>query len=343
MSTNSISVISLANFLSSIILFLSLQFVLYLYFDSIQYIFNLASIDLLQLLSSVSPILVFGCVFGLYEALSYGLLCSVIKNKFYFGTAFRSNLLGAIFSIGLEITLVNFFCQNASNTKSTVSSLEEHLQFLDLPYFGIYICFLSFFHYSEFLIIALVNPTEVKLESFMLNHSVPYHVAVVTSWLEYCLELYFLPGHKLAPVCVYIHIMGIILCVSGEFIRKLAIYTASTNFNHIVQLERREDHKLVTSGVYSVFRHPSYVGWYLYSVGTQLVLVNPLCIIGYALASWQFFNSRIYTEEEALVDFFGREYVAYQARVKIWIPFIRGYEAAPGMTAMGTRLTRRSS
>lgn len=93
MSTNSISVISLANFLSSIILFLSLQFVLYLYFDSIQYIFNLASIDLLQLLSSVSPILVFGCVFGLYEALSYGLLCSVIKNKFYFGVSIKIYIL----------------------------------------------------------------------------------------------------------------------------------------------------------------------------------------------------------------------------------------------------------
>ena len=30
--------------------------------------------------------------------------------------------------------------------------------------------------------------------------------------------------------------LGLLLCISGEVIRKLAMFTARTNFNHIVQV-----------------------------------------------------------------------------------------------------------
>ncbi|KAI5693238.1 hypothetical protein M8J75_011558 [Diaphorina citri] len=338
MSANTVTIISIASFLSSIGLLMCFQVLLFNYFDNIQYLFNLINVDLYRLISSINSILVFAAVFILYEALSYVLLCSLVKNSFYFATAIRSNLLGGIFSIGIQISLINHYAHQVHMGRGVpISSVEQHLQFLNYPYLGIYLCFLSFFHYSEFLIIAMINPAEVKIDSFMLNHSLAYHVAVVASWIEYSLDMYFLPAYKLHPMATYLHSMGIVWCLSGEFIRKLAIFTASTNFNHIVQLRRKDDHRLVTNGIYSVFRHPSYVGWYLFSVGTQMVLVNPFCMVAYTLASWQFFNSRIYIEEESLVKFFGADYIAYQRRVKIWIPFIQGYQEP------GVRLTRRES
>lgn len=52
--------------------------------------------------------------------------------------------------------------------------------------------------------------------------------------------------------------------------RKASMYTASTNFNHYVQYEKHEGHILVTWGVYSLFRHPAYVGWFYWSIGTQV-------------------------------------------------------------------------
>lgn len=70
--------------------------------------------------------------------------------------------------------------------------------------------------------------------------------------------------------------LGLGLCVGGECMRKLAMLTAQNNFNHVVQSVRRSDHTLVTRGVYSMCRHPSYVGWFYWSIGTQvLVLRNP--------------------------------------------------------------------
>ena len=48
------------------------------------------------------------------------------------------------------------------------------------------------------------------------------------------------------------------------------MFTAGSNFNHVVQNEKSETHTLVTSGVYAWFRHPSYVGWFYWSIGTQV-------------------------------------------------------------------------
>lgn len=63
---------------------------------------------------------------------------------------------------------------------------------------------------------------------------------------------------------------GLGLCCSGELLRKCAMLTAGSNFHHLVRVKREEDHRLVTTGVYSVCRHPSYAGWFLWSVGTQV-------------------------------------------------------------------------
>jgi hypothetical protein len=54
---------------------------------------------------------------------------------------------------------------------------------------------MSFFHYSEFLMIALTNPRTVSLDSFILNHSVEYGVAAVASWIEFVIERWFCPGN----------------------------------------------------------------------------------------------------------------------------------------------------
>jgi protein-S-isoprenylcysteine O-methyltransferase len=69
-----------------------------------------------------------------------------------------------------------------------------------------------------------------------------------------------------------ITLVGVMLCATGEVLRKGAMMTAKTNFNHIVQSVREDGHQLVTHGVYSLCRHPSYVGWFLWSIGTQVRL-----------------------------------------------------------------------
>lgn len=188
--------------------------------------------------------------------------------------------------------------------------------------FGAYAISMALFHYTEYLSIAWTNPAELRLDSFMLNHSVPYAIAAVSSWLEFAVEVHFWPQMKEYRWCLAI---GLALAVSGEILRKMAIVTASSNFNHVVQFQKSADHRLVTHGVYGWCRHPSYVGWFWWSIGTQFVLANPVCACVYTAVSWKFFKDRIGVEEIMLLNFFGQEYVDYQRLVGTGLPGIRGY------------------
>lgn len=213
----------------------------------------------------------------------------------------RASLIGFVFGVGVFLLTIGA---------------------MPLKHLGAYICLIAFFHFTEFLAIAYSNPRSLNIDTFMLNHSVAYAVAAVFSWTEYTIEAYFYPPLKdnLPILC-----FGVVICVAGELLRKSAIITANSNFNHIVQYQKAQDHSLVTHGVYAYMRHPSYAGWFWWSIGTQIVLCNPVCIVFYAIASWKFFHERIFVEEMTLIGFFQQEYVEYQRRVGTGVPFIKGF------------------
>lgn len=95
--------------------------------------------------------------------------------------------------------------------------------------------------------------------------------------------------------------VGLLMVLCGEGLRKAAMLTAGSNFNHIVQNEKAQSHVLVTSGVYALFRHPSYVGWFYWSIGTQVQRVKKKmpafachsrlkCFISSAKHNWKYFE-----------------------------------------------------
>ena len=189
--------------------------------------------------------------------------------------------------------------------------------------FGVYMMAMSFFHWSEYVTTSIFNAPTLSLDSFLINHSWEYGLAAVASWLEFWVELHFFPGLKALRVLFWV---GLVMVILGEILRKVAMFTAGSNFTHQVQNIKRPNHTLITTGVYSLFRHPSYVGWFYWSIGTQILICNPVCSVGYALATWMFFRERIEEEEQLLHWFFGDEYSQYKEKVWIGIPFTPGYK-----------------
>lgn len=189
--------------------------------------------------------------------------------------------------------------------------------------FCVYFVFLTAFHFSEYMLTALYNSKSLSTDSFLLNHSTEYVAAAVTSWLEFTIESYFFPSMKCFNVLTF---LGVALVIFGETVRKGAMITAGSNFNHIVQSDRKSDHMLVTHGLYKWSRHPSYVGWFYWSIGTQVLLANPLCTVAYAVASWKFFNERVKDEEMYLIHFFEQQYIDYIMEVPTRLPFINGMQ-----------------
>lgn len=186
---------------------------------------------------------------------------------------------------------------------------------------GCFIVILSLFHFGEFFFTALSNPQNLSVKSFILNHSREYHLAMGIGVLEYILMSFLWP--KSTAQLSYLNILGILMCLVGEFIRKLSMLTLGTNFNHIIEFEDRDEkfykqhnmkyykHNLVTSGIYSHLRHPSYSGWALWSIGSQLVLGNVFCFVLYGIATFKFFEERIPEEEKTLKNKFGKEWDEY--------------------------------
>lgn len=70
-------------------------------------------------------------------------------------------------------------------------------------------------------------------------------------------------------------------------------------------------------------RHPGYLGWFIWSVATQLLLVNPLCTLAFTYVSWRFFAERILYEEYLLLHFFGERYAQYKRHTPSGLPFIQ--------------------
>ncbi|CAK1551378.1 unnamed protein product [Leptosia nina] len=241
---------------------------------------------------------------GLYFCLLNFILRYSLKG-FSYEIAIRSAFLGSVLALGLYLTSFDAVWRA----------------------FGLYIMALSIFHFSEFFAVAVTNRQTLTIDSFILNHSIQYWVAAVASWIEMAIESYFFPCLKSAQ---WITVLGVAMCISGEVWRKMAMFTAKTNFNHHVQTVKKADHQLVTNGVYSFCRHPSYMGWFYWSIGTQMILINPVCMVIYTLVSWSFFQERIFAEEMFLVSFFGNQYLEYQKKVGTGIPFIRGYCPADG-------------
>lgn len=176
-----------------------------------------------------------------------------------------------------------------------------------------------FFHSSEYILaIAIHGISNVTLMSLLISKN--YIFAMLFSFLEYGIEYVLFPGLK---EYWWISNLGLTLVVIGEFIRKLAIITAGQAFTHLIKVHHDEHHELVTRGIYRFIRHPGYCGFFIWSIGTQIMLVNPISIVGFAVTLWYFFSRRIPYEEYFLRQFFGSEYREYAKRVPSGVPFVK--------------------
>jgi protein-S-isoprenylcysteine O-methyltransferase Ste14 len=111
--------------------------------------------------------------------------------------------------------------------------------------------------------------------------------------------------------------LGVVLFAAGGAVRLWPVFVLGRRFSGLVAIQ--PGHTLVTTGIYSVIRHPSYLGLLLSSlgwglafrsgVGVLLAMLNLVPVVG-----------RIRAEEVLLRSQFGAEYDAYRGRTSRLIP-----------------------
>lgn len=177
----------------------------------------------------------------------------------------------------------------------------------------------AFFHTSEYLLaVAIHGRSNTSWNSLLISRQ--YIIAMAFSLFEYYIEVTFLPELKAQW---WITNIGLLMVLSGEAIRKAAILTAGSAFTHVIRVQHDNHHELITGGIYRFVRHPGYCGFFIWSIGTQFLLCNPISMVGFTAVTWKFFSTRIPYEEFFLRQFFGPRYVEYAELVPSGIPFIK--------------------
>ena len=112
--------------------------------------------------------------------------------------------------------------------------------------------------------------------------------------------------------------LGVLVLALGLWLFHRSHVDLGTNWS--ITLELREQHTLVTEGIYRRIRHPMYAALLLYSAGQALALPNWLAGPSYGVALLVLVACRLGPEEQMMRKRFGEAYDAYRARTKRLIP-----------------------
>jgi protein-S-isoprenylcysteine O-methyltransferase Ste14 len=82
---------------------------------------------------------------------------------------------------------------------------------------------------------------------------------------------------------------------------------------------------LNTTGIYSMVRHPLYLGNFLMWSGPALLTGNFWFIVSFVLSYWLYYERIMFAEEQFLTKKFGDEYVAWAMRTPTFIPNFKHY------------------
>ena len=158
---------------------------------------------------------------------------------------------------------------------------------------------LLLFHWGEFVLVTS------SFDGFLFNNTVLLPIFVVAA----VVESHYTP---LRPCFA-----GFFVALGGLLLRWRAILTAGQSFSHDSE---RLPPQLVTTGVYATVRHPSYLGWFMFTLGVNMLLPAPGVGALAVLVTLAFFSQRVEREERLLDIKFGERHRHYKNRVVGGLP-----------------------
>jgi protein-S-isoprenylcysteine O-methyltransferase Ste14 len=147
-------------------------------------------------------------------------------------------------------------------------------------------------------------------------------VLLTLAWMGFLVPLLWVafPWFAFAeyPLRVAPFAAGVVCLAVGLWLFHRSHQDLGTNWS--VTLQIREQHRLVTNGIYRRIRHPMYLALFLYSIGQLLVLPNWVAGPSYLVTFGILFVPRLRAEEKMMFEEFGDAYAAYMARTKRLVP-----------------------
>jgi protein-S-isoprenylcysteine O-methyltransferase Ste14 len=98
---------------------------------------------------------------------------------------------------------------------------------------------------------------------------------------------------------------------------------ADLGVNWSPSLEIREQHELITRGIYGRVRHPMYTSLWLWVLAQALLLPNWVAGFLSVVFFFAFYFTRVGAEEKMMLDTFGAQYQEYRKRTGAIFPRLR--------------------
>jgi protein-S-isoprenylcysteine O-methyltransferase Ste14 len=132
--------------------------------------------------------------------------------------------------------------------------------------------------------------------------------------------LYFTDSSSLdEPFRVALTTAAILASTAGFIIRAIAIGTTPKGTSGR-NTEEQVAESLNQTGIYSMVRHPLYLGNYLMWIGIVLFTYNLYFVIIVSLAFWLYYERIMFAEERFLERKFGKTYMDWSETVPAFIP-----------------------
>jgi len=137
-------------------------------------------------------------------------------------------------------------------------------------------------------------------------------------------------------------IASVLITLHGFIIRAYAIGTTPKGTSGRNRTEQVAE-SLNVSGIYSIVRHPLYLGNYLMWAGILVFTFNIYFIIIASLLFWLYYERIMFAEERFLEKKFGNEYLDWSKKVPAFLPAFGKFKKATVPFSFKTILRREYS
>jgi len=138
-------------------------------------------------------------------------------------------------------------------------------------------------------------------------------------------------------------VFAISLSLVGFIIRALTIGSTPAGTSGRNTKSGQVAEQLNTSGIYSIIRHPLYLGNYLMWIGIVIFTYNIYFVIIISLAYWLYYERIMFAEERFLEKKFGQAYLDWSMQAPAFFPAFTRYRKSNMVLSVKSILRREYS
>ncbi len=139
-----------------------------------------------------------------------------------------------------------------------------------------------------------------------------------------------------------LNVLAVLACIKGFLIRAYTIGTTPKGTSGR-NTEQQVAEQLNSTGMYSMVRHPLYLGNYLMWIGIVLFTKNIPFVIIVSLLFWIYYERIMFAEERFLERKFGEDYLKWSLKAPAFIPKISQFKKSSVPFSLKSVLRREYS